>query len=81
MTKSVFTNEYSEFIKILVVARKNAGLSQVEIANRINKNQSYVSKYEHGERRLDIIEFIDIANAIGKNPVEIFSEFFSIISK
>jgi transcriptional regulator with XRE-family HTH domain len=47
---------------MLVVARKAAGLTQVEVALHLDKLQSFVSKYEHGERRLDFTEFMEIAD-------------------
>lgn len=49
---------------MLVVARKAAGLTQVEVAQRLDKPQSFVSKYEHGERRLDFTEFVEIADIL-----------------
>lgn len=55
--------QYESFRKMLVVARK-AGLTQVEVALRLDKPQSFVSKYEHGERRLDFTEFMEIADIL-----------------
>ncbi len=81
MTKSVFTNEYAIFLKILLFARKKSGLTQLELAKKLKQPQSYVSKYENGERRLDIVEFIEIVNALGASPVDIFVSFISEISK
>lgn len=49
--------------------RKKAGVTQEEVAERLNRHQSFVSKYENGERRVDLIEFLDIAEAIGFDPV------------
>jgi transcriptional regulator with XRE-family HTH domain len=40
-------------------------LTQAEVAKRLGKPQSYVSKYETGERRLDVVEFLDVAAAVG----------------
>jgi transcriptional regulator with XRE-family HTH domain len=51
--------------ELLVQARSDAGLSQVDLAARLNRPQSYVSKYESGERRLDLVEFIEVTEAIG----------------
>ena len=65
MTRSIFTGRYERFRELIVEARKNAGLTQVELAKRLGKPQSFVSKYEIGERRLDVIEFVDVAAAIG----------------
>ena len=73
MTKSIFTENYALFLKLLVASIKHAGLTQKEIADKLHKNQSYVSKYENGERRLDVIEFADVA-AIGVDPLKIMQE-------
>lgn len=64
MTKSVFTDRYKLFLNLLVQERKNRGITQVSLAKRLNKPQSYVSKYENGERRLDVVEFLDIATCL-----------------
>lgn len=68
MTKSVFSDKYDRFRQLLITARKEARLTQVELAEKLNRPQSYVSKYERGERRLDVIEFFDIAQAVGVDP-------------
>jgi transcriptional regulator with XRE-family HTH domain len=57
--------------------RTQANLTQTEVATRLGKPQSYVSKYEGGERRLDLIELVDLCQALGtdlSNLVEIFEE-------
>ena len=69
MTKSVHTKNYTRFLELLITARKDADVTQDEVARRLNRPQSFVSKYENGERRVDIIEFIEIAKAIGFDPV------------
>jgi len=65
VTKSVFTGEYDKFRRLLIEARAGAGLTQVEVAERLSRPQSFVSKYENGERRLDVIEFLQVTRAIG----------------
>ena len=55
----------------MVKARKKAGLTQDDLARRLKKPQSFVAKYEGGERRLDVIEFLGITRAIGADPVRI----------
>jgi transcriptional regulator with XRE-family HTH domain len=67
--KSVFTPEYDKFQLLLIQARKTAGLTQVELAERLRKPQSYVSKFERGERRLDVIEFLEVAEALQIDPL------------
>ena len=64
MTKSVFTKRYERLRLLLVEARRSAGLSQAELAARLRRPQSFVSKYERGERRLDVIEFLEIVEAL-----------------
>ena len=66
----MFSEQYERFKQLLIAARKKAGLTQVELAERLSRPQSYVSKYERGERRLDVIEFLEVAEAIGIEPIE-----------
>ena len=56
---------YRALVGKLVEARKEAGLSQDALASRLGRHQQFVSRYEIGERRLDIVEFIDICRALG----------------
>ncbi len=72
--KSVFTAEYEEFLYSLISARKTVGMTQQEVADRLGKPQSFVSKYERRERRLDVVEFVTIAKAIGFDPCRIVRE-------
>lgn len=65
VTKSVFTRRYDRFRLLLIEARKAAGLTQGELAKKLSRPQSFVSKYERGERRLDVVEFLEVALAIG----------------
>lgn len=71
MTKSVFSDRYALFLAVIVQARKEAGLTQSELASRLGKPQSYISKAERGERRIDVVEFIDLARVLGKEPSEL----------
>jgi len=66
--KSVFTEEYERFRQMLIAARRSRALTQVDVAERLGKPQSFVSKYERGERRLDVVEFLEVAKAIGIDP-------------
>jgi transcriptional regulator with XRE-family HTH domain len=69
--KSVHSPEQAAFCDLMIEARKTAGLTQEDLARRLKKPQSFVAKYEGGERRLDVVEFIGIARAIGTDPVRI----------
>ena len=68
MAKSVFTEDYEGFRLLLIKARNSAGLTQIDLARKLARPQSFVSKYERGERRLDVIEFLEVASAIGIDP-------------
>ena len=68
MAKSLHTSEYEAFRKLLLTAREEAGLTQLEVATRLSKPQSFVAKYEGGERRLDVIEFMEICEALKVDP-------------
>jgi hypothetical protein len=71
VTKSVFTPSYARFRELLIEARESAGLMRWHLAKRLRKPQSYVSKFERGERRLDVIEFLDVASALRIDPLEV----------
>lgn len=54
--------------KLLRNLREQAGLTQADVAERLDKPQSFVAKYEGGERRLSVIEFVDVVRALGVEP-------------
>jgi len=74
VTESVFTTRYDQFRQLLIEARNAAALTQAGLAKRLSRPQSFVSKFERGERRLDVIEFLDIAEAIGIDPYKFLSK-------
>lgn len=65
MEKSIYSSTYSLYLELLRKAREDSGLSQTELAERLGKTQSFVSKAERGERRLDIVELRAMCLAIG----------------
>jgi transcriptional regulator with XRE-family HTH domain len=74
VTKSLLAEKYGRLRKRLVSARKARGLTQVDLAQRLARPQSFVSKYERGERRLDVVEFLEVAKAIGSDPFKLLKE-------
>ena len=74
MIKSIFTKSYKSFIDLLVNERKNAGITQIALAKKLNKPQSFVSKYENADYRLDIIEAIMIADALSIDIIPIIQK-------
>jgi ribosome-binding protein aMBF1 (putative translation factor) len=77
MEKSLVTKGYKTLLRQLRSARRTAGVSQVELAKRLHETQSFVSKCERGERRLDVIELRAFCRAIGVS----FSEFVHRLDK
>ncbi len=67
MTKSLHTDDYVRLRKRLREARKSAGLTQVKVAEKFGKPQSYVAKVESGERQIDPIELGCFAKLYGKS--------------
>ena len=70
MKKALYERSYTAFTELLKEERKQAGLTQAELAKKLRRPQSYVSKYERGDRRLDVIEFLEIARVIKFDPQE-----------
>jgi transcriptional regulator with XRE-family HTH domain len=68
MPRPQHSARYKELCRILIDARKKTGLTQAVVAERLQKPQSFVAKYENGERRLDVIELLDVAVALGTRP-------------
>jgi transcriptional regulator with XRE-family HTH domain len=68
MPKSIFSKRFAKLRQILVAARKNRRLTQSALADRLGRRQTFVSKYEIGERRIDVIEFLDIARELEVDP-------------
>jgi transcriptional regulator with XRE-family HTH domain len=73
ISKSVHSSDQAAFCELMVGARKAAGLTQHALALRLKKPQSFVAKYEGGERRLDVVEFIAIARALGADPLRLMA--------
>ena len=67
MTRSIRTKEYAYFVERLRKAREEAGLTQVEVAKKLKRPQSHISRVKSGEYRLDIIEVRKFAHLYGKD--------------
>ena len=69
--KALRTPQHQELRRLLLAAREKSGITQQELAKRLQRHQSFVAKYEGGERRLEVIEFVQICCAIGVKPEQI----------
>jgi transcriptional regulator with XRE-family HTH domain len=76
MGHSIFTEEYSQLILLLRAAREKAGVTQQELARRLGQTQSFVSKCERGERRIDVIELRHFCKALNAD----FPKFIASIN-
>jgi transcriptional regulator with XRE-family HTH domain len=75
MPKSTFTSEYRVFTRLLRETRERAGITQVDLAKKLKQTQSYISKVERGERRLDLIQLRWWCTAIGITVTAFVREF------
>lgn len=66
--------EYLRLRQLLVEARERAGLTQTQVAEKLHRAQSFVSKYELGERRLDVIDFMHVCACLGIDPGDVLRQ-------
>lgn len=78
MGKSIHTPQHQKLRELLIAARKKAGLTQAEVAELLGRPQSFVAKYEGGERRLDVMELIQVARAVNADPAKLVRAVASI---
>lgn len=67
MKKTIFEDEYKIFVKRLKKAREEAGLTQVQAAEKLDSSQAYISKVESGQLRVDVLELKRFAKLYKKN--------------
>lgn len=68
-------DEQTKLRRQFIQARKSAGLTQMGLADRLGRPQSFVSKYERGERKLDVIEFCEVCRALEIDPVSFLQRY------
>ena len=71
---SLHGESYAAFVRLLVHRRKEAGLSQQDVADAMGWPQSFIAKIERRERRLDAVEFVKLAAAIGFDAAKLIRE-------
>ncbi len=81
MRKSIFTAEHARLCELLRSIRLEAGLRQVDLADRLGVPQSFVSKYEIGERRLDLMELRAVSSAIGIALVDLVARYEALLAE
>jgi transcriptional regulator with XRE-family HTH domain len=75
VAKSIYSGEQQKLQELLRQARANAALTQVGLANRLRRPQSFVSKYESGERRLDLVELRQVCGGLGISLADFARKF------
>ncbi|THF64695.1 helix-turn-helix transcriptional regulator [Pseudothauera nasutitermitis] len=75
MPSALHRSQYRILRSLLVCTREQAGLTQQDVARALGKPQSFVSKYERGERRLDVTEFVEVAFVLGVDPGELITAY------
>ena len=78
MSRTIHSVRHEALRALLVEERKAAGLTQAAIAKKLNRYQSFVATVESGQRRIDVVEFLDLARAIGFSPVEAIGKWARI---
>ena len=74
-------NKYELLRQMLIDERNNAELKQADVAAKLGKPQSYISKIERGERGIDVIEFLELAEAIGFDSFSFVQRFLDSSQK
>lgn len=69
VAKTLTTNRHAALIKMLIEARERAGLTQTEYAKQLGEYQSYVARLESGQRRVDVVEFLEFGRVLQFDPV------------
>lgn len=70
MSKTLDSNRHHELVSLLIKRREAAGLTQVALAQKLGEYQSFVARLESGQRRVDVVEFLNLAHVLGFDPIE-----------
>jgi transcriptional regulator with XRE-family HTH domain len=81
MDKTIYSERYQAFLHLLRGTRESLGISQVELATRLSETQSFVSKCERGERRLDVVELSTWCAAMGVSLSDFSARLDKVLPK
>ncbi|HEV7227747.1 helix-turn-helix transcriptional regulator [Brevundimonas sp.] len=81
MPKTVHSDAYASVLRVLIEARKTAGLTQAELARRVGSQQPVISLIERGVRRVDVVEFYVLARAMALEPAAAFAKATDAVSQ
>lgn len=71
----MFSGDYKTFLRLLVEARKASGMRQHELAAALDIDQGTISKIERGVRRIDLVEFVEVAEVLGIDPLDLVARY------
>ena len=74
MKKSIYSEKSTKLQQLLVQSRLDANLTQQQLADKLGRPQSFIAKYEGGERRLDVVEFIEVCENIGVDAAKLIKQ-------
>jgi len=72
--KTIHSKRHKRLVEAIIAKRKGAGIRQVQLAKKLKRSQTWIARLESGERRIDVIELIELANAIGFDASAIVAE-------
>ena len=78
MTKTLGTRRQEALVALLKDKREAAGLTQTELASKLGEYQSFVARLESGQRRVDVVEFLELANILRFDPLTVLKELAEI---
>lgn len=78
MVKVIATKQQNALVELIRCKRRQAGLSQVEVAQKVGERQQWVALVEAGQRRISVVEFIALADAIGFDPAKAIKKISKI---
>ena len=74
MSRTLRSSRQKKLIALIIAERKAAGLTQADVAKKLRRYQSIVANIESGQRRIDIVEFLELAEAIGFDPARLIEK-------
>lgn len=80
MSKVIQIKDYEIFAKIMKHLRSEAKVTQIDLAKKLKVQQSFISKYESNDRKLDVLEFLKICQILNKNSVDVINDILSKIN-
>lgn len=73
MAKTLGSKRHKALVDLLIEQREAAGMTQADLAARLREYQSFVARLESGQRRIDVVEFLDLAEILGFDPAKAIS--------